>query len=135
MSLCMHLLACSTFYYTMAFLHSCGLVQSPPYLQGKLHLSVSLLLRLHRSLLIQGSDFLLLVTVLSPRTHSLSIRTGFLLLSLLASCISLTLLLFEKYDPDSFFLFFFSKDNFLKLFLFFFFFLTPFLCLCFTIWD
>lgn len=51
-----------------------------PYLYWKLHLSASLPLQLHRSLLMRESDFLLLVTLLLPTTHSQSIRMRFLTL-------------------------------------------------------
>lgn len=62
-------------------LQSHGLFQFPasrvllsPYLYWKLHLSASLPLQLHHSLLKHGSDFLLLVTLLLSATHSQSIR-------------------------------------------------------------
>lgn len=50
------------------------------YLYWKLHLSASLPLQLHRSLLMRESDFLLLVILLLPTTHSQSIRMSFLTL-------------------------------------------------------
>lgn len=86
---CSSLHAMHLLYYTRVF---CSLPASvmllSPSLCFQLHLSVSLLLRLHRSLLIQESDFLLLVTLFLSTTHSQSIRTRFLILWLLWARVS-----------------------------------------------
>lgn len=69
---------CTFFVMQWSFTVSCFALQLSPYLCFRLHLSASLLLQLHRSLLIPGSDFLLLVTLSLSATHSQSPRTGFL---------------------------------------------------------
>lgn len=87
---------------------------APPYLCFQLHLSVSLLLSLHRSLLIRGSDFLLLVTLLLSPTHSQSIRA----VSWFRDSSGLLYLRpsFRNTIKILFFLFFFFKCSFLKAF-------------------
>ena len=108
-------------YYAMVFYSLLASAESlSPYLCFQHHLSVSLLLSLHHSLLIQGSDFLLLVTLFHSPTHSPSIRTRSLIPWMLWTHVSPSL-------PSSFrntikilaFHFFFGC-NFLKVFFSFF---------------